>query len=485
MINSLWGDDFVIKSEPMEVKKIVKKISQPKDPNKVVEQALKSKKTTIYERLQIIKENVVKVLGKHKDNTLVIKTKEEFVSYIDCAINNGVISVDTETNNSLEPLTCKLMGLCLYTPGMNPAYIPINHRDVDTDLKLEWQLTELDVAEQLSRLSSTSLQNKVKVIMHNGKFDYQVIKCTTGVKLDIYWDTMIAAKILDENEKSAGLKQQYIDKIDSSQEKYSIDHLFKDVEYAVVSPDIFALYAAHDSLMTYQLYMWQKERFEIKGHERIYNLFLNIEMPIVEVAAEMELTGVEVDQEYSKRLSDKYHKQLDELEVKINKELLTFEPTINKWRLTKDANEHPPKARGEGFGKSKSEQLESPVNISSPTQLAILLYDVLGTKVVDKKSPRGTGEDILKKIDLPLCNLILEHRGITKLLSTYIDSIPTLVIPKTGRVHTHFNQYGAATGRFSSSDPLNLQNIPSHNKEIRLMFKAKDGYTFVGSDYSL
>jgi DNA polymerase-1 len=153
--------------------------------------------------------------------------------------------------------------------------------------------------------------------------------------------------------------------------------------------------------------------------------------------------------------------------------------------MTKDANEHPPKAKGEGLAKSKSEQLDTPVNIASPTQLAILLYDVLGTKVVDKKSPRGTGEDILKKIDLPICSLILEHRGLMKLLNTYIDSIPTLVTPKTGRVHTHFNQYGAATGRFSSSDPLNLQNIPSHNKEIRLMFKAKDGYTFVGSDYSL
>ena len=143
--------------------------------------------------------------------------------------------------------------------------------------------------------------------MHNGKFDYEVIKCTCGVKLDMYWDTMIAAKVLDENERSAGLKQQYIEKIDPSIEKYSIDHLFKGVEYAVVKPEVFALYAATDSMMTYKLYMWQKERFEIKGHERIYNLFLNIEMPIVEVAAEMELTGVEVDQEYSKRLSEKYH----------------------------------------------------------------------------------------------------------------------------------------------------------------------------------
>ena len=213
-------------------------------------------------------------------------------------------------------------------------------------------------------------------------------------------------------------------------------------------------------------------------------LFHEVEMPIVKVAAEMELTGVEVDQDYSKRLSTKYHKQLDEIESRIAVELDKLSPMINKWRLTDEANYHPPKSTGDGLSKSKNEQLENPVNVASPVQLAILIYDVLGTKVIDKKSPRGTGEDILKKIDLPICNLILEHRGVTKLLNTYIDSIPTLVTLKTGRVHTHFNQYGAATGRFSSSDPLNLQNIPSSNKEIRLMFKARDGYTFVGSDYS-
>lgn len=487
MVGSLWGDDFVVKSEPIEAKKIVKKISQPKNTNSTVESALKSKKTSIYERLQIISENVKKILGRYDSQIMVIKTKEEYINYIDTCIKNGIVSVDTETNNSLEPLTCKLMGLCLYTPGMKAAYIPVNHVNVDTGIRLDCQLTEEDIAEQLNRFNSTVIANPIKVIMHNGKFDYQVILCTTGVKLKVYWDTMIGAKILDENEK-AGLKQQYIDKIDPSIEKYSIEHLFKGVEYAVVDPELFALYAATDALITHKLYMWQKEQFEIKGHERIYNLFLNIEMPIVEVAAEMELTGVEVDQAYSKRLSEKYHKQLDELEIKINKELMSFEPRINKWRMTKEANEHPPKARGEGFGKSKSEQLETPVNISSPTQLAILFYDILECPVVDKKKPRGTGEDELKsikdKLKLPICDLILEHRGLTKLLNTYIDSIPTLVTPKTGRVHTHFNQYGAATGRFSSSEPLNLQNIPSHNKEIRLMFKAKDGYTFVGSDYS-
>jgi len=103
-----------------------------------------------------------------------------------------------------------------------------------------------------------------------------------------------------------------------------------------------------------------------------------------------------------------------------------------------------------------------------------LLYDVLKIGVIDKKSPRGTGEDILQKINLPLCNLILEKRGLEKLLGTYIDKLPECVSDKDGRLHAKFNQVGAGTGRFSSSDP-NLQNIPSHTKEIRLMFTA--GYT--------
>ena len=90
--------------------------------------------------------------------------------------------------------------------------------------------------------------------------------------------------------------------------KYDIEHLFADVEYAQVDPEIFALYAATDSFMTYKLYEWQKKQFEKLGHERLYWLFLNVEMPIVEVAAEMELTGIEIDKEYGKRLSAKYHK---------------------------------------------------------------------------------------------------------------------------------------------------------------------------------
>jgi DNA polymerase I-like protein with 3'-5' exonuclease and polymerase domains len=133
--------------------------------------------------------------------------------------------------------------------------------------------------------------------------------------------------------------------------------------------------------------------------------------------------------------------------------------------------------------KNSNHKLSDPINIGSSTQLAILLYDILGIEPPDKKSPRGTGVDILQKIDNPICKAVLEYRTVSKLITTYIDKLPNCVNPKDGRIHCNFNQYGADTGRFSSSDP-NLQNIPSHNKDIRKMFKAQDGYILMSSDYS-
>ena len=478
---SLWGDEFEVPSEKKEVKKVAKKVSSPKDPKVETRKAMKSKTVSTFDKLQLIYEEVNRVLGGYTSNTKVITSKDELSQYIDEAIRNGIIAIDTETNNSLEPLTCLLMGACIYTPGQLSAYIPVHHTQPDTDILIENQLTELDIKEQFERLSNT------KILMHNGKFDYEVIKCTCNCVLNIYWDTEIAARILDENEL-AGLKKQYILHIDSTQEKYDIEHLFQGIPYAYVKPEIFALYAATDAYITYRLYEWQKEQFNKPGNEKLFDLFMNVEMPIVPVCAEMELYGIGIDKEYAKRLSNKYHRKVDEVNAKIDAELSKYSDKISAWRLTKEANykerNSKPNKSGEfTYKKSKNEQLENPPQLNSPTQLAILLYDVLGTPSQDKKSPRGTGEEILQKINLPICDLILEKRGLEKLIGTYIDKIPECVNSKDNRLHAHFNQLGAGTGRFSSSNP-NLQNIPSHVKEIRLMFRASDGDVFVGADFS-
>lgn len=437
-IDSLWGDDFSIKNTKEADLELLEKT---KKPLKVVssEKSLKSKKTSIEDKLAIIREEVLRILGGYAENTIVIKTKQQLIDYIDKSIQNGIISVDTETDNSLDPITCKLMGPCIYTPGQKNAYIPINHINYVTGERLDWQLTEEDVAEQFKRLENTP------IIFHNGKFDYEVIKCTTGVPLKIYWDTMIAARMLNENER-AGLKEQYIAKIDPSIEKYDIEHLFSGIEYAIVDPEIFALYAATDAFMTYKLYEWQLKQFNLPDNKRIFDVFKNVEIPVITVAAQMELDGVEIDKEYATRLSEKYHKKSEELDKLIETELKKYDSVIAQWRLTPDANYHPPKKAGSGEGKSKAEQLDDPVSISSPTQLAILIYDVLQYKSVDKKMPRGTGEDILVKLNekyqIPLCDLILQKRGLEKLIGTYIDKLPECVSPKDGRLHAQFNQLG-------------------------------------------
>lgn len=470
---SLWGDEFTVNSSRVQTKKVIDKVNKPiaaKSRKKALNPDLE-----IDQRLSAIYLEVDRILGSYKENTEVIFGIEEFSSYITDSIKNGVIAIDTETNNSLDPLTCKIMGLCIYTPRNKNAYIPVNHINRVTKDKLENQVTEEQIKTELQRL----IDNDVKIIMHNGKFDYEVIKCTCYIELPIYWDTMIGARILNENER-AGLKEQYITKIDSSIEKYDIEHLFEKVQYEIVDPSVFALYAATDAFMTYKLYEYQLREFSKEENKKLFNLFMTIEMPIVIVSAEMELTGICLDIEYAKRLSVKYHKLLDDCNSRINTELNKFQDKINSWKLTDDAIKKPKKKTGEGFGKSKLEQLEDPINTASPTQLAILFYDILGVEEgIDKKSPRGTGEEILKKIaekypELSICNLILENRGLLKLINTYIDKLPECLSVKDTRLHAHFNQIGADTGRFSSSDP-NLQNIPSHNNEIRMMFTA--GYT--------
>lgn len=478
-MESLWGEDFDVSEK--DTSKILKKIKNPKVVKEKKE--VKTKKNiSLDEKIKSIEEEVLRILGVYKDKTIVITNVIDLHNYISRAIENKVIAIDTETNNSLDPITCSLMGPCIYTPNMKNAYIPVNHTDFN-NTRLENQVTEDQIREEFSRLSDTF------TILHNGKFDYQVLKCTTGYECRIDWDTLVGAKLIDENERSYGLKQQYISKIDPTIEKYDIEHLFKDVKYQYVRPEIFALYAATDPYMTYRLYEYQMNILKSPDMKNLLSLANNIEMPLVKVLAEMELAGLEVDQEYSQRLSKKYHDRLDEIDKKISIEIEKIQPKIDAWKITEDATRRTKNKKGEYEGKSKSEQLSYPINLGSPTQLAILFYDILNIPTIDKKSPRGTGEDTLKVIseqyDLPICDYLLERRECTKLLSTYIDSIPELAKRwPDGRVRTHFNQYGAATGRLSSSDPLNMQNIPAHEKSIRMLFKARDGYRIIGADYS-
>ncbi len=462
---SLWGEEFKTPSKK-DNKKIIGKINNPKTSSIDTEKILKSKTVSIEDKLSIIYKNVNDILGSYKENTLVIKNIQELYSYLNKALENNIIAIDTETNNSLDPLTCKIMGLCIYTPGLKNAYVPINHVDRESGERLKWQLTEQDISTALHTVDN------VFTITHNGSFDYEVLKCTTGWEMDINWDTMIGARLLNENER-AGLKIQYVSKIDPSIEKYSIEGLFQGIEYAIVDPEIFALYAATDSFMTYKLYEYQKRIFEQEENKKLYNLFLTVEVPIIKVAAEMELKGITIDKDYAARLSHFYNGRMQEVDFKINQELENLRPQIEAWRATPAANKKNITKAGKE-GKSKNEQLKDPVEITSPTQLAILIYDVLKLPEVDSKSKRSTGEAALQKLikhGFKVGQLILEKRGLVKLINTYIDKLPTIT-DKNDRLHGHFNTLGTDTGRFSSTEP-NMQNIPSHELLIRMMFKAR------------
>lgn len=246
------------------------------------------------------------------------------------------------------------------------------------------------------------------------------------------------------------------------------------------------MYAATDPYMTYELAQYQIKQMNDPSNIKIKELFWNVEMPVLEVVTDMELSGIEMDMEYHNRLQIKYHKILDEKTDDLMKEMSVIQPKIDEWRKTKDAQTPQKTANGKS-GKSKSEQLTNPINFGSSTQMAILLYDVLKLPVVNPKKPRSTGKEELKKFadeyDSEFCKKLQELKEFQKLVDAFLDTLPSTVRKSTGRVHCNYNQLGTDTGRFSCSNP-NLQQIPSHNKEIRLMFKARDGYTLVGSDFS-
>ena len=535
-MNNLFGEEFEIQlNTKNKAKQAIEKAKKAEEKKTETEKILKSKKLSLEDRLELIREKVYAILGKQKENVIVIRDIVTLHNYIDKAIAKGFIAIDTETNNSLDPVTCKLMGPCLYVSGEKQAYIPINHINNDTGELLENQLTEEQCRIEFQRL----LDNNVYIIMHNGKFDYEVIKCTCGIELPPNWDTMVAARLLNENEPAA-LKHQYTTKIDPAQQKYDIENLFENVFYAQVDPEVFALYAATDSMMTYKLWEYQQPIMNDPDNKKLKWLFEEIEMPIVVVTAEMELAGVAVDTAFGERLKEKYNKQLEDVDNKILQVLDSISTIIEDWKLSPEANKKSKqfepkkskKSRAEieaayplidpesGLhykeGKSLSLQLSDPINLASPTQLAILFYDILGCASPDDKNKRGTGEDQLKGIKekleeiiselqtkaeyeklseylkasgaKELCSLILDRRGIVKLITTYIDVIPELAKHwPDGRIRFHLNANGTDTGRYSSGGKIkyvedgvpvtvsgiNIQNIPSHNKDIRMLFVAR------------
>lgn len=412
----------------------------------------------LIEKIASINALVENKLGKYKTQYAFFlqQQESELENYITKCIENGIIAIDTETTG-LDPILDKCVGFSIYTPSLLAAYVPLHHISYVTGMEVEGQITDKFAKEQLQRL----VDNDVKIVMYNAKFDLRVIKNQIGVSLKCYFDCHLAAMCLNENEQH-GLKtlhSKYV--LDGKEDEFSFGKLFDGITFDYVPIKTGYIYAARDAIDTFELYEWQlpyltqnNELCIEYGLEEVSKVFWNIEMPCIEVLAEMEDTGFSFDSDYAKELSEKYHKQLDDNLAEFYRILDMYKNEILEYKI-----------------KNPNNKLSDPILVSSPTQLAILFYDILKIEPPDPKQPRGTGVEILEKIDNPLCKAILNYRETDKLLSTYIDKLPDCINSKTGRIHCNFNQYGAKTGRMSSDNP-NMQNIPSHNHDIRKMFVA-------------
>lgn len=452
--------------------------------NKVCNVTVKRNKNKLENALAVIQE-LVKSGRLHAEGEVeTIRTPERLKEYMDHCKRSGEYVLDVETTG-LDIYNDILVGICLYTPGETSAYVPFNHTDLQ-NVRVEDQMSE----EQVRDIMLPYLQDQeLRCINHNIKFDNKKLAWDwKQVIVNIYWDTQIAGNVLNENEphKLKPMYNKYILHGKGSGEDYK--DLFDGIPFNYVPIDIATVYGANDGFKTYALYKFQaqylREDHPREDFRKMYYVFREVEMPLIPLCTDMEMRGVEIREDFAKELSEDFNKELVEVEAKCDAYVEQFKQYIldhnNLMRLTK--------------GTCK-------INYSSPQQVAALFYDIFKLKSVSRKEPRGTGDKIIqkflstaKKKDTKKSREFAEFlenyrrfKEIKKLLGTYVDKIPQVKEPKINAVYTTYNQYGAKTGRFSSSDTvskINLQNIPSKEKRIRKIFKARDGYKLVGGDFS-
>lgn len=451
---------------------LLQKIDRGSNTTPVVAMRGSGGKNDLQKTINSIKAFVSSYLSKYLDLYSCIRTEAELEDYISKCIENGYCAIDTETT-SLDPITTTIAGFSIYTPGLEPAYIPINHISYVTRARLNDQLSEEFCGIQLNRLKEAG----TRIIFFNAKFDIRVIKHTLGVQLKAYWCSYIASMLLNENDDEHGLKalhNKYV--LDGKGDAFKFSDLFENVVFIYIPINTAYLYAAHDAKITYELFKFQ-EPYLTKGTEEnieselegVSDIFWDIEMPLIDVNVKLEDTGIYFDMELDKKLSIKYNQLLIEKESNFHELVSQYQSEIASYRRMMGANC----------------KLDNPISIGSPQQIAILLYDILKLTSCDKNKPRGTGEEAIKGIKHPVAKAILDYREVAKLISTYIDKLPNEVNKNTERIHAGFNPVGTVTGRFSSSSP-NLQNIPAHGSgsEVRNLFAASDGHIMISSDYS-
>ncbi|RDH40950.1 MAG: DNA polymerase I [Candidatus Aquirickettsiella gammari] len=376
----------------------------------------------------------------------LILDQKTFEHYLQQLAAAKIWAFDTETN-SLDVMQAELVGLSFAINGRQAVYIPLAHDYAGAPQQLDrtWVLQQLKpLFEDLKQLK----------IGHNLKYDMGVL-ANYGIQLQgLGFDTMLESYLLDSASNQHSLDSAAIKHLDHKTIRFeeiagkgAKQKTFNQIELQQAEP-----YAAEDADITLRLHQTLKPQLD--ALPKLCQVFTTIEMPLVSVLSRIERYGVLVDAQLLQKQSRSLAKRLLSLEEKI-------------YQLV-----------GKTF------------NLGSPKQLQTILFTEQGLPILEK-TPKGqasTSEAVLQAlaIQFPLAKLILKHRSLSKLKSTYTDKLPLQINTKTGRIHTSYHQAAVVTGRLSSSDP-NLQNIPARTKEgrkIRQAFIAPAGYQILAADYS-
>lgn len=370
------------------------------------------------------------------ETVLSAERLKEITSFI-----KGECALDIEAT-SRNPVTANLVGMSLCMEKGQAFYIPVFHSYPGVPVQIDKQ-------ELLGMLSPILEDEKIAKTGHNLKYDIMVLKHDgIHVKGKLY-DTMIAAYLMNPNKPNHSLGEVALEYLSYRKQTF-VEVLKKKSSFSEVPLEEATSYACDDASLSLEL----KEMLFNKLKENdLENLYFNIEMPLVYVLADMEIAGIKIDSEKLKDISKELERELDGIKRRI-------------YFLA-----------GEEF------------NINSPKQMSKVLFHSLGFQPGKKtktgfSTEVGVLEELATMHELP--REILNYRSLSKLKTTYIDVLPTLVNPKTGRIHTSFNQTATATGRLSSSEP-NLQNIPikgEWGRRIRKTFIAEGDNLLLSADYS-
>jgi DNA polymerase-1 len=376
---------------------------------------------------------------------IVVDTLEKLNDLAKELAKASIISFDTETT-STEEMQAEIVGVSLAVKAGQGYYIPVGHSSGDN----------LPIEKVIAALTPSMRDAKIGKVAHNAKYDYIMLARYGLVTTPLTFDTMLAEFIIDPASRNLGLKNLVHARL--GEEMTHIEELIgkgkNQLSMADIAIESVAPYAAADAETTLRLMpILQKDLERANGTK----LLVEIEMPLVSVLAEMEMTGIMLDLPFFKKMSEELTVRMAEIEKRV------------------------------------FESVGKPFNLNSTQQLSDVLFTHLRLDPPDKGKKTASGHystsaDVLEMLrgKHPVVDMILENRELSKIKSTYVDALPAAVDSQTGRVHTSYSQTGAVTGRISSSNP-NLQNIPIRTEEgrrVRNGFIAEKGSVLLSVDYS-